>query len=320
MKTFTPPPRKNLLIKAFALVFASALSLTCFFGCNFGGGNLDNPPDNGNNNGDNTQPSKYSKILESILTDENYNSIIKEAKEDFNFYRSASFDPHPYGFLKKKGHNIDAVKSGDLECRTVSYVLDEEPNNLYIMTYVENASSDPYYTEYTLKYTLSEQEMKDYKFLHKDGSNYYVQAVFMNDAISKTKKETIVSETKMNVKAHKEMRDSIAKITTVKNKYKNTKINFVMNSFNESNQTFDLKVFPMHSNNTSMIIKDKMLELYLERDNQKLSIINDIYYAPTTGGDYAFLPNLTKEHVTTYYHSQDTILGNIYTQDLNDQT
>lgn len=319
MKTFTPPPRKNRLIKAFALVFASALSITCFFGCNFGGSNLDNPPDNGNNNGDNTQPSKYCKILESILTDENYNSLIKAAKEDFNFYRSASFDPHPYAFLKKKGHNIDAVKSGDLECRTVSYVLDEEPNNLYIMTYVENASSDPYYTEYTLKYTLIEQEMKDYKFLHKDGSDYYVQAVFMNDAISKTKKETIVSETKMNVKAHKEMSDTVAESKTVKNQYNNTKINFVMNSFDESNQTFDIRVYPMYSNNTSMILNNKMLELYMTRGTQKLNIVNGIYYAPTFGGYFELLSNETKKHAVTYYHSQDTILGNIYTQDLNDQ-
>ncbi len=302
------------------MVFASALSLTCFFGCNFGGGNLDNPPDNGNNNGDNTQPSKYCKILESILTDENYNSIIKEAKEDFNFYRSASFDPHPYGFLKKKGHNIDAVKSGDLECRTVSYVLDEEPNNLYIMTYVENASSDPYYTEYTLKYTLSEQEMKDYKFLHKDGSNYYVQAVFMNDAISKTKKETIVSETKMNVKAHKEMRDSIKNILYVEEIYKSKQLDILLAGFNESKQTFDVKTFIKYSNNTQMVFSDKILTNYLRRGNQKLQIINDIYYAPNTPGNYELNEQTPTNFTVTYYHSQDTILGNIYTKDLNDQT
>ncbi len=206
-----------------------------------------------------------------------------------------------------------------MECRTVSYVLDEEPNNLYIMTYVENASSDPYYTEYTLKYTLIEQEMKDYKFLHKDGSDYYVQAVFMNDAISKTKKETIVSETKMNVKAHKEMSDTVAESKTVKNQYNNTKINFVMNSFDESNQTFDIRVYPMYSNNTSMILNNKMLELYMTRGTQKLNIVNGIYYAPTFGGYFELLSNETKKHAVTYYHSQDTILGNIYTQDLNDQ-
>lgn len=302
------------------MVFASALSLTCFFGCNFGGGNLDNPPDNGNNNGDNTQPSKYSKILESILTNENYNSLIKAAKEDFNFYRSANFDPHPYAFLKKKGHNIDAVKSGDLECRTVSYVLDEEPNNLYIMTYVENASSDPYYTEYTLKYTLSEQEMKDYKFLHKDGSDYYVQAVFMNDVISKTKKETIVSETKMNVKAHKEMRDNIKNLIPVDNLFKSTSLNILLDSFNESNQSFKVVIYPKFSNNTQMVIQQELITITPTRGNIKLNVLNNVYFAPNVYGDYDLTEDQINVSKVTYYHPQDTILGNIYTQDLNDQT
>lgn len=309
---------KRKCLKMLSAAFVAGVLLSSVYGCNPGnGGNGGNGSGNGDGE-DNTQSSEYSKILEDVLKDEYYNGLIAGAKENTSLYRSASLDPHPYAFLKKKGHDIDAVKSGELECRTVSYVLDEEPNNLYIMTYVENASSDPYYTEYTLKYTLSEQEMKDYKFLHKDGSNYYIQAVFMNDAISSHKKETILSETKMNVAAHKEMRENVTDNSIISNIYNNKSIDFIMAHFDENNQTFDIRSFPKYSSNTSMVLNDKMLELYFEGDTQNLKIVDGIYYAPTSGGRYRFQPNSTKEHIVTYYYSQDTILGNIYTQNLND--
>lgn len=297
------------------LALAGSLALGTA-GC-FGTNPTPNPGPNGNTD---TPTTQYSAILEDVLEDEYYNGLIDAAKDDFNLYRSASFDPHPYAFLEKKGHDVDAIKAGDLTCRTVSYVMENEPNNLYMMTYVENKSSDPYYTEYTLKYTLSEKEMKEYTFLHKDGSDYYIQAVFMNDAISEHKNATILSETKMNVEAHKEMREKLKNINTVNKTYGSSKINIILKDFNESNQTFSLVAYPMYSNNTQMTTTNYLTELYPTRGNQKLNIVNGVYYAPNTYGNF----DLTEEQINvlsvTYYHSQDTILGNVFTQDLNDNS
>ncbi len=295
------------------LAIASALSLTVMFGC---------APNNTVKPGPGTDPTepttKYSAILEDVLDDEYYNSLIDNAKEDFELYDSASFDPHPYAFLKKEGHDIDAVKSGELECRTVSYVLENEPNNLYMMTYVENKSSDPYYTEYTLKYTLSEQEMKDYKFLHKDGSDYYIQAVFMNDAISKNKRETIVSETKMNVKAHKEMCENLASLTPIRELVKTNNIDIILMEFNKSNETF---TFCFRSNvysTTNMMASKNFVIANCSEGASTMKVNNNIFYGPTKYLSYLYTDDIDGliAQSANFFDSQNTWLNGINCKDL----
>ncbi len=302
--------KNNKIVKRVAtLVIAGALSTTLMFGCS-----PKSTPGPGPGPGPNPS-SKYSTILENVLKDEYYNGLIDAAKEDDELYRSAKFDPHPYAFLKSKGHNVDKIKSGDLKCRTVSYVKEDEPNNLYMMTYVENEASDPYYTEYMLKYTLTEQEMKDYAFLHKDGSNYYIQAVFMNDEISESKKATILGETKMNVEAHDEMMGSMQTTGKIKDHYKSTRVDLILKNFNEKKQEFQVVVFPKISNNTEMIKNEILFEFSLTAGLSELKIKNNIFYGPNLNRQYLINHDLDANTNVKFYHSQDTILGNIYTQD-----
>ena len=302
--------KNNKIVKRVAtLVISGALSTTIMFGC---APKEPTPKPNPNN-----PTSKYSTILENVLEDEYYNGLIDAAKEDDELYRSAKFDPHPYAFLKSKGQNVDKIKSGDLKCRTVSYVKEDEPNNLYMMTYVENEASDPYYTEYMLKYSLTEQEMKDYAFLHKDGANYYIQAVFMNDEISESKKATILGETKMNVEAHETLLDSIKTENHITEYYKNKRMDLLLKSFDINKQEFNIIVYPRLSNNTEMLSQGKAFEYPLISGSKKLDIKNNVFYGPTIYREYR-LDSTKPINVTeiTYFHSQDTILGNIYTQDL----
>ena len=159
--------------------------------------------------------------------------------------------------------------------------------------------------------------MKDYAFLHKDGANYYIQAVFMNDEISESKKATILGETKMNVEAHETLLDSIKTENHITEYYKNKRMDLLLKSFDINKQEFNIIVYPRLSNNTEMLSQGKAFEYPLISGSNKLDIKNNVFYGPTIYREYR-LDSTKPINVTeiTYFHSQDTILGNIYTQDL----
>lgn len=202
------------------------------------GTNPDNP-----NTPDAEDPSEgYSEILQSILKNSYYNTLMYNAGGNHQLYRSAEFDPHPYAFLQSQGHDISKIKSGELECNTRSFVLDSEPNNLYIGTYVETKAAKPYFTEYMLKYTLTDEEMDDYHMLH---TEEYVQATFMNAEISANKTPTIISQTRCTVEAHDGLAASLyGKSPTLKEMLGNKEISdIILKSFDVENGTFEVYAF-----------------------------------------------------------------------------
>lgn len=142
--------------------------------------------------------SQYSALLQSILENEEYDRLIANAINNPNALRS-NYAPHPYGFLESEGYNIADIKNGTIKASTTSFVLTEEPNNLYVATYVETKSAKPYYTEYLLRYTLTDKEMKDYHMLH---TNVYIESNFINEVISRTKTPTVINEVRCTVEAH----------------------------------------------------------------------------------------------------------------------
>ena len=144
--------------------------------------------------------SEYSQLLQNVLLNKEYNNILNSGD-----YNSALFDPHPYAFLEKEGFDVDAIKSGEIECRTRSYVMDNEPNNLYIQTTITEGTSHK--TNYLLRYTLTEQEMDDYRLLHEGEGwvSYYVQATFMNNEISKMKTPTIIGKSNVSLDAFEKL-------------------------------------------------------------------------------------------------------------------
>lgn len=154
----------------------------------------------------NSNLNKYSELLQYVLTNEKYQNIIANYRAGALDLQSAQFDPHPYAFLEDEGFDVEAIKKGDLFCGTRAFVKEDEPNNLYILTRVETKAANPYFTEYMLKYELTEKEMQDYDMLH---SKKYLQAVFMNDAVSELKDPVIVSETRCTVEAHNGLTKSL---------------------------------------------------------------------------------------------------------------
>lgn len=155
--------------------------------------------------------SKYSTLVQELLTNQEYADLLHKGKIGYTSLNSAIFDPHPYTFLEEQGHDVEKVKKGEYECRTQAFVKPSEPNNLYIATYIENEGS--YFTEYMLKYTLTDKEMADYQTFHE---KKYYQMVFLNDWISANKPAIIISRINVDIDTHKGLAKTIRRKDTVK--------------------------------------------------------------------------------------------------------
>ncbi len=191
---------------ALALVGATALS---FASCNFDSNNpAHNPTQNPSSSSSQTTSQqgnqsneKYSEMLMNVVNDPEIQTLITNAQQNEELFDSAVFDPHPYAFLEDEGYDVNAIKNGETECYTMSYVLDEEPNNLYIATRL--LVNDDYYATYLLKYKLSDKEMSDYRSMHGRYDvdySYKIYATFLNNEISETKEATIVGKSKFSKK------------------------------------------------------------------------------------------------------------------------
>ena len=273
--------------------FIMAVAL-CFTACGGNGGNGGNGGSNGDGGdggnsqteeggGQDDEQQKYSDFLYALMEDDYYNDLIARAKADKSLLGSPLFDPHPYTFLQQKGHNVEKIKAGELKCKTMSYIKDKEPNNLYIITYVEDEGSIPYYTEYLLKVALTDQEVADYKMVHR---STYADAVFIHDQIAKSKNLQIVSECKMSVEAH----DGLKKDLEIRNLgyYFENKAqrDFLLQGYSVEDQTFNILIYERREGSMPTQNRCKIGTLVASSNLQKLQINEDIFCGPYTYGNY----------------------------------
>lgn len=185
----------NVACKITALVL-TASTVAALSACKK---NSEHNQNNGTNSGYTDEQRKYSELLEEVLNDPYYTQCISKAMKNPEYRKSAVFDSHPYAFLESQGYDVNAIMNGEQECRTVSYELEQEPNNLYMFVRVVDGDA---YCYYLLKYKLTEQEMKDYKTMHL----FYIEnglyrchfsAFFLNDKISELKTPEIVGTSKI---------------------------------------------------------------------------------------------------------------------------
>lgn len=198
---------------------------------------------NGNNNQNNNQNnqidwSEYSQLLEDLCKDEYYVNLLAQARNGNSaLYETGEFDPHPYAFLENEGFDVKKIKNGSIEAHSLSYVLDEEPNNLYINTRVLQDNS--YWVSYLLKYELTDEEMDDYHMLH-DG--HFTQAMFINSFISKTKDPVSAEKTKIKTNIF----DSLVEFISNKKLVSSKNCNLIITNPNLKEHTFDTIVLPEH--------------------------------------------------------------------------
>ncbi len=169
----------------------------------------------GNNNGGSQTPdySKYSQILQNVLTDPYYDNL--EFIHEIDGYKAHSnnlkYAAIPYGFLEDEGFDISKFKDKKLSCISRVYTIN---NDLFIEL---QAEIDPgkavfeevktYFANYHLKYTLTEQEMKEILALYKHmytghfEKTTYLQAPLFVQELSYLKTPEILSKAYITRKA-----------------------------------------------------------------------------------------------------------------------
>ncbi|MGN0788214.1 MAG: hypothetical protein ACI4L6_04075, partial [Candidatus Onthoplasma sp.] len=141
------------------------------------------------------EQKEYSQTLQTVLNSNYYNSLIARMDRIDNdadytsFIQSNYCSNIPYGFLEQQGYDIETIKkAGEAACYADCYILDSEPNNLYIECRVLNHDPVDYYDTYLLKYTLTDQELQDLNLTHSlcgdRLKSAYIQAPFFIQQLS----------------------------------------------------------------------------------------------------------------------------------------
>ncbi len=220
--------------------------------------------------------SKYSKLLQDVLTSEEYNNLIIYAhNSNPKILETGEFEPHPYAFLEDEGFDVEAIKKGNDLCHTISYTIADDPTSLYMYTRVDCGE---YYENFLLRYELTEQEMKDYNLTHTGDGNvlYYVQSVFMNREIAKTRDPEVVGTSKMSKTSFESLTESMNLTRLVET----NQCNIIMINPNPEDYTFQLILLPQNTNQYGPKCNSKIVELsfrgYVKLDN------NGVFFAPNT--------------------------------------
>ena len=161
------------------LVLATVIAISmpaCSISDGNNGGSGDNTTD-GTTPGDNTSGSKYSQILENVLNSDYYDKVIDDYVASGNKDADNSKSPIPYAFLEREGLDVDAIKDNQLECRSIAYTINNDTSMLYLSTLAE--TSEGYYANYILSYSLTQQEYDDLYMLHE--GNYIQAGLFVQE-------------------------------------------------------------------------------------------------------------------------------------------
>lgn len=199
-------------------------------GCsNLTGDEPNNDPTNNSqtdqNNHENSENYKdYSKLLQNVISNTDYQNIISNHKNGNLSDAELTRQSHPYAFLETKGHDVSKIKSGELQCYTNAYYFQNSLNDLYMMVAVEDSNC---FTNYLLKYTLSDTEMREYIDMYNiatsTGSGHFAyQLFFMNDQISKDKEVSIQSEAKISKKAYNDIHEDTSAVNYFKHNLSNS--------------------------------------------------------------------------------------------------
>ncbi len=181
--------------------------------------------------------AQYSTLLQNLLNNEYYTYLLQDFYSEKLSSFSGYFKPHPYAFLQEEGFDTTAIKQGSVYCKTISFIKKKEPNNVYMATTVEDSSST--YTQYLLKYELTDIEVRDYKMLYdmpanNEGAHYARQTAFINDQISKEKTPTIISESYISKQTYNNLYAEIKHSQywkTLPNDSSNNSFDFILNNF-----------------------------------------------------------------------------------------
>lgn len=158
------------------------------------GGNGGSQTPGGNSGSQTPDYSKFSQILQNVLTDSLYFNLINSTS--VNTYNNPVYQPIPYGFLEDEGFDIVQIKRKNLKCTSELFSIE---NDLYVELKAEIEASTNYMANYILKYTLTQQEMNEMKNLFTEISissfeeGTYYQAPFFVQELSYLRDPEVLS-------------------------------------------------------------------------------------------------------------------------------
>ena len=274
---FLPHERRKFMKKKLLAVLIALISvITLAFAlpaCNVssdGRGSANNGANPGGNNNDETQ--EFSSILDKILTDKYYTDLDYYVRAHSNAI-TPELKPIPYNFLRNHGHNVDAYLDGTLDAFASSYIYDNDKNHIYVSVKAENVSNSQYgnyYTNYVLKYPLTNQEYEEYTYLCK---GEYLQGLFYIQELDNQKTPEMLSKANVAKKTYDKMIE----------KYPNTLLN------PEKYNSLEVDILALNDNKISMNIRNGSKSNYLKtkigsldfRQTEYTKLYkydNDVYY------------------------------------------
>lgn len=198
----------GLLVSITACLSASVFS-ACKEETTDGTGEAGNQTEQGGGNTETETENKYknySEILQNVLTGELYENLIfaENSYPDSTYpysYNNPRFMPIPYKFLEDEGFDIIKIKKGELYSKSNIYTIN---NDLYVELRAEIKTEEKFWKEnssycanYLIKYTLTDQELKELNSLFVPVSYSskatYMQAPFFIQELSYHKEPEILS-------------------------------------------------------------------------------------------------------------------------------
>lgn len=190
-------------------------------------------PNNGNTQNENISTNSLESY---VLNNPEYRDLFAETahlsnQNNQNYYQLA---PHPYAFLEEKGHNVQGIKNGTVECETMTYTLEGDKDSVFMAVKVyENNIATHYHTEYELN-------KKDLEFYNKVRSGYYIQNVVINDAISELYKPVKETCVKLPESSSKGLDDTLNCRYALKSDYSR----LIITGVGSDRETFDVIALP----------------------------------------------------------------------------
>lgn len=284
--------KNKVVVKVASLVLTSAMTISmvaCSSGAKKPDIDVDNNDDNNdikyettidgeiveviNPNNDNPQNESITARLESyVLNNSEYNDLFAKTahlsnQNNQNYYQLA---PHPYAFLEEKGHNVQGIKNGTVECETMTYTLEGDKDSVFMAVKVyENNIVTHYHSEYELN-------KKDLEFYNKVRSGYYIQNVVINDAISELYKPVKETCVKLPESSSKDLDDTLNCRNALQSDYSR----LIITGVNAGERTFDVIALPKFNlvspSGRTTKIRSATLKAFYNFSND-----GDVYYLPS---------------------------------------
>lgn len=148
----------------------------------------------------------YSETMRAVLESDAVATLISNY---FSDPTNADYLACPYAFLQKQGYDVAAVKQApeNLFCRAQT---DGTSLTIYLRAQTDGTEINenyPYYTFYTIRYALTEQEKSELTLLFE---GEYVEAPFYVQAIAQTKTEEILSELHVSKRAWTQLEETLS--------------------------------------------------------------------------------------------------------------